>query len=85
MTTISTSLERDSKYRQKAGMRGNGFVVDYQSNKVVALPLRAKGDEQDGSIGVMMMLGEDQYLGRTDRSKFAIAKPTKLLSLTVDR
>ncbi len=61
------------------------IVVDYQSNKVVALPLRAKGDEQDGSIGVMMMLGEDQYLGRTDRSKFAIAKPTKLLSLTVDR
>lgn len=63
------------------------IIVDYQSNQVIALPLRAKGDEQDGSLGVIMMLDKDQYLGlgRTDRSKFTAAKPTKLLSLTVDR
>ena len=61
------------------------IIVDSQSNHVMALPLRAKGDEQDGSLGVMMMLDKDQYLGRTDRSKFAVANPSKLLSLTVDR
>ena len=63
------------------------IIVDYQSNQVIALPLRAKGDEQDGSLGVIMMLDKDQYLGldRTDRSKFTAAKPTKLLSLTIDR
>ena len=57
------------------------IIVDYQSNQVIALPLRAKGDEQDGNIGVIMMLDRDQYLGRTDRSKFTAAKPAKLLSL----
>lgn len=61
------------------------IISDYQSNQVIALPLRAKGDERDGSISVMMMLNKDQYLGRTDRAKFTVAKPTKLLSLTVDR
>ena len=61
------------------------IIVDYQADEVVALPLRAKGAEQDGSMGVTMMLDRNQYLGRRDRSKFTAASPKKLLSLTVDR
>ena len=61
------------------------IIVDYQADEVVALPFRAKGAEQDGSMGVIMILDRNQYLGRKDRSKFTAALPKKLLSLTVDR
>ena len=61
------------------------IIVDYQADEVVALPLRPKGAEQDGSMGMIMMLDRNQYLGRRDRSKFTVALPKKLLSLTVDR
>ena len=61
------------------------IIVDYQADKVVALPFRAKGAEQDGSMGVIMILDRNQYLGRKDRSKFTAALPKKLLSFTVDR
>ena len=61
------------------------IIVDYQADEVVALPFRAKGAEQDGSMGVIMILDRNQYLGRKDRSKFTAASPKKLLSLTVDR
>ena len=59
------------------------IIVDYMTNEITALPLRQKTDEQEG-VGVMMMLGTDEYLRRKDRQAFVAASPKKLLSLTID-
>lgn len=61
------------------------IVVDDRGEELVALPLRLKEAENDDGLGLMMMLGEDEYLGRKDRSEFSAATPKKLLSLTVER
>ena len=63
------------------------IVVDDRGQEIVALPLRPKesGQDQDGGLGLMMMLGADEYLGRKDRSEFSAATPKHLLSLTVER
>ena len=61
------------------------IIVDCQTNEVIALPFRAKGEEQEGdSGGVLMMLGENEYMGTKDRQSFTAASPKRLLSLTVD-
>ena len=61
------------------------IIVDYQADEVIALPFRFKGEEsEDGTAGIMMMLGKNEYMGMKDRDLFAAASPKKVLSLTVD-
>ena len=59
------------------------MIVDCQARNIIALPFRQKGDETTGAR-VLMMLGRDEYLGRTERDGFAAASPKELLSVTVD-
>ena len=61
------------------------IIVDYQEDELIALPLRFKDEKTtDDTVGIMMMLGEDEYKGRKGRHLFAAASPKTLLSLTVD-
>ena len=61
------------------------MIVDYQADIVIALPFRLKGEEsEDATVGIMMMLGENEYKGEKDRDLFAAASPKRLLSLTVE-
>ena len=62
------------------------MIVDYQEDAIVALPLRRKNSEQGAdNAGVMMMIGEDEFVHRKDRPKFQRASPSKLMSLTVKK
>ena len=62
------------------------IIVDYQADEIVALPLRLKSSEADAEqAGVMMMVGQDEFIHRRDRSKFRHASPSKLMSLTVKK
>ena len=67
----------------KEGGLWEWMIVDDQQGRVVALPFRPKGSEQEASV--MMMIGAEEYRGRKDRTEFSPASPAKLLSLTVDR
>ena len=61
------------------------IIVDCQADEVIALPLRFKGEKsEEGTAGIMMMLGKNEYMGQKDRHSFAVASPKKLLSVTVD-
>lgn len=62
------------------------IIVDFQSDEVIALPFRSKdAAQEENAMGVMMMLGEDEYWGTKDREGFVAASPRALLSLTVNK
>lgn len=62
------------------------IIVDCQESEIVALPLRSKRARQgEDGAGVMMMLGQDEFIHCSDRSVFRRASPAKLRSLTVRR